>query len=281
MNFWTKYLSAMKKTMQLWTLAGFLAGLFCLGNIQMTNAQNSTKDDSVDREIMKEVLAIRKNADDEIIRFKKDLEGSINLTLKIIGLAVVAVGILVGIFGYKSLQDIKGQIEKKAELKAEELFATKFNTIFLDKFELLQQQLILLKRYQASRILFIGTQEKIVEWKEMEINLLQKIGLKNIAASEDINRTFLDIDVLVYQYRPNTDGTDIILASLVQRLRERQVPLPLIVYVAAGQRMDADGEKLLQKYRWFIYANMPLTLLGHIYNAANVFHASNSQSPDA
>ncbi len=231
----------------------------------------------IDRYCYEAVDEVKAKTTTEIQNFRKNLEAELKLGIWVVG---GAIGIALAILGFlkiKSLKDLKEDMGKRVAAESERALSQKIEPLVGRNVNYLQRQIDLGLRYQNSKILFIGDKSTIEGWNKFEIQMLRNSGLNKIAFSEQINHTFLDVDVVVYRYQKAAkDGQgDPQLSELLDRLKSRQ-PIPLIVYTGTD-RMDMKDKTKLEGYGWFVFANMPLTLLTHIYNTANMFYSTNGQ----
>ncbi|KAA3632560.1 MAG: hypothetical protein DWQ02_14570 [Bacteroidetes bacterium] len=206
----------------------------------------------------------------EMTSFRQGINGYLKTGAWILGGALAVFGFL----GYKNIWDVRERMEKRAIEKSDKILTEKFESFVGEKVSFLQRQIDLGLRYQNSKVLFIGSAETIKQWDEFEMELLRKSGLDKLTTSEATNHSYLDVDVVVYRYEA-MEGGDEKLSDIVERLKQRNQPIPLIVYTGTDRMIQGD-KKMLEEYGWFVLSNMPLTMLNHIYNAANLFHSVNS-----
>ena len=107
------------------------------------------------------------------------------------------------------------------------------------------------------------------ELKRFVIPILRNSHIDNVFYANSVQTAdFTGINLVVYC---DDFGKDSIYTSLPMLLRKLTISkIPLVIY---GERRDQSKEEkdLLRQHKWYIFANMPLTLLNHIYSAATIF----------
>ena len=196
----------------------------------------------------------------------------------VVGSAFALVIALFSYLGFQSFREFNRYLQEKltkiAIQKADEVTTDKFQKVLSQNVDHLQGQINLIRQYQNSRILFLGKKEELVEMETFELNIIQRLGLSNISKQDTVpqEQKLKNHDIIVYAYHPDTDtGEDIKLQKLITKMAN--VKCPLIVYTKQSS-ISPNDKKLLDTYKWYLVANMPLTLLGHLYNAANIFYTA-------
>ncbi|WP_131925497.1 hypothetical protein [Hazenella coriacea] len=140
--------------------------------------------------------------------------------------------------------------------------------------------------YQKSRILVIGTDDQLKEMGEFELKAIRQRGINHI---ESINLNIEELkkkleqdsfDILIYHYLGkggSNDDEGIVdpqVTVIVDLLKRNNQEIPLIVYTYYGEHnwLHREDKKVVDSYRWAVMANMPVTLLGHLFTIAHAFH---------
>lgn len=210
------------------------------------------------------------------------LERMIDRSFRISGIILAVFLGIVAFFGLRSWKGmktfLKEQVTYKWEREADKLLSEKLIEFEGGKLEPIKQQIKAAHAYQNSRILFVGAEEQLMELKRFVIDLLNYSGIQNTMMAKQANHLNLaDIDIIVHCYSQNGNGAgDPALVDLLMRIRDRTIPI--VIYTNDRQQTDEE-RKLLDQHKWYVFANMPLTLLTQLYNTANIFYTAQHHEP--
>lgn len=254
----------------------------------MSGQKEEVKSDSIATAIAKSDASHEKQV--QFIQFmlkeqekhRSFLERMIERAFWISGLTLAIFLSIVTFFGLRSWKGMKSFLEEqvayKWEKEADRLLSNKLIEFEGGKLEPIKQQIKAAHAYQNSRILFIGNGEQLNELKQFVIDLLNFSGIKNTMMVERASQYNLTgVDIIVYCYCKGKDGKeDSSLKNLLLRIQDRTIPI--VIYTKDRQQTEEE-RALLQQHKWYVFANMPLTLLTQLYNTANLFYTTQNHEP--
>lgn len=184
-------------------------------------------------------------------------------------LFVVATAVF-GFFGFNSWQSFKKAAEGKFSRQADKLLTQQLAFFDKNRIEPLKQQLHVLQQYKSSTILFLGQTEVLNELKAFIEPIFNRSGMYDLVFSERLNNgEFQNADIIVLHY---DSDYSISLETILRKLHQKVVPV--VIYSPSRDRQTEAEQTALKLHQWYTFANMPLSLVTQIFNAASVFYGT-------
>jgi hypothetical protein len=186
--------------------------------------------------------------------------------MQLVNIFLVGIGILAGMVAL-ILYWTFGQTKKEVASAAHKYFEDKINEAIqpIDKKvnelnSMISSQLAL----RNSKLVFVGKNRKLEEMEKFEIKKIKE-GIKDISRCPteklDVCQMISENkpDILVYCFENSTDSKEKELVDKISRfLVQEKYEIPFIIYV--------NGQVTLNhEYKWKIMANLPATLISHIF----------------
>ncbi|MED0677321.1 hypothetical protein ABEV55_17915 [Aneurinibacillus thermoaerophilus] len=185
----------------------------------------------------------------------------------LIGLGILAS--IVSVIFYWTL----GQTRKEVASNANEYFEKKINeslTPMENRIDELNRMISSQLALKKSKLLFIGKEDQLNKMN-LEIKKIKE-GIDNVELCPSENLNFKNTvisakpDILVYSMKDTNEVDQ--LKIMLNYLNQEDFDIPFIIYFQGKLLPDVVSE-LLSIYPWTILANMPATLISHIFSLSN------------
>lgn len=273
----------MKYRLMLWMLAIVFAATIIPGLIPFpVFGQTQVTLDDLNRQVQS-LQAQKDNYDylkQEMAEYRNFLEKQqeehrkfLELCYGLVGGLIVVIGGILGLFGWKTIQDFKKNVNEYCESHLIKLVDKKGEELILPLREV-QRKIREETAYRNSAILVVAPEVRNTEIYEDLINPLSERGIKNIRIEPQIDNLIASIRdnyfrAIVRYYDPKPqgkDGNDLVLQRLVDLLTAANAHIPLIIYtsgVSDNKLSDIDNNKI-KNYRYAVASNFCLTLLERV-----------------
>ncbi|WP_380166496.1 hypothetical protein [Kroppenstedtia sanguinis] len=250
--------------------------------------QLSAKNDSYDY-LKEETKSYREFVEGEWDRF-------INLLQCVLPLVVTVIGATLIFFDVKSVKGIK----KRADEKAEEIKKDVENTV-QNQFEGRAEQAF--EKVIGNEVTDLQDRigelgelvDKEVWYKSSKILVLDRGNIRPLLSTSPLDKNLKidyeappyhrlsqllklnEVDIIVYEYDLNAeDQRDSDLIKVLKQIKkDSDLPIPMVVYYP--DRLNNEIKEYLDIYKWYVFANSPVTLFTNMYSLAHVFHSKKNQ----
>ncbi len=224
------------------------------------------------------------------------LFNTISTIFTILGAVITILGIISGIFLFymryvfsNSIKEFQEKIKSKfteIESKFTEIehdAVNDFGKIIDEKltqissetfFHILKQMVSEQLSLKKSKIIVMGSKDEIDIMKKTEIPAIESKGVAVLPPVYEVDdfKTKLDnneFDIIIYRFTSNEDPyLHEVIKSLIAS--EKKIPLLLYNYEKGSVTMSKD-----YTYKWIVYANLPSTLLSHLFTLPFAFYSNN------
>ena len=199
---------------------------------------------------------------------RENLIDFVELMVVIISVVVAAVTFAIAIFSFIGFRNIKNTIGLAVEDKI-------INEVKL-KLNIFDTRLKKETGYSESRLVLVGSNTVRQPIEENIISRVDVNEFKNYDTYEKITdpamlrQNDMVVFCLNYNVDPSKESTEQ-LGDLVDILIKKELQIPLII-MTSPPRVDGDTLKKLNKYKWYLMANTPGTLVNNIYTTSSVFY---------
>lgn len=259
------------------------------------------------RRIEKEIERLEKSIDDKI-KFEKEkfdyarddfkglttdlkditkgyIEHVENAHNKFIWIVVIVSGVIFYFVGSELdsfKENLRESYETKAQKEAKEIRNKYEGTIeseikeqinesqdqFKRKLLFLQKEMEKEQSYRYKRILFLVEDRELSEVdKEMKI-LKKNFGDSNVEVTNDLKIEKNQFDLIIFYIKDVKEKEK--LEKMLERFKCNLNSIPIVVYTYNSNGRFVSSN-ILEKYKWYTFANMPVTLISNVYTILNVF----------
>lgn len=249
--------------------------------------------------LKEEMKSFREFMQNETKNYQEQMKGERDGFYTLLSIMVAAASILLTVFTfliYWQFGQSRKEMHELLELERKRIldkFNTEIEKVYDDMKQKLSQQKEELEnrfqvmaemidreiRFRQTRILFVGADEQATEMNEQERKLLQQhlFAVEPFSFAETgFEKKLRDrsFDIVIYRYNGGKQGPDLTLRKIVDILITRGEFIPLIIY--SKEHIDRnEKDEINERYSWVWLANLPSSLLNHLYTLSHAFTSMN------